>query len=181
MKAHGADAVPCLLPFDSLWRLNPELRSFSIVAYKRNPFTRIVSCWLNKIADVAHFNPRFGHRHPGLRPAMSFAEFVEWLNGPEGTDDKADLHWRSQHLLLERATEVRAFEDLPDSVAILGIKPRDLPHRNRHAEAAEIAGLDSRPLLDWYDAGSIELVRRRYAEDLSKLGYDLPEGLRAVV
>jgi hypothetical protein len=169
-------AVPCELPFDSLWTLNPDLRDFRIVAFKRNPFSRIVSCWLDKIADPAKFNPRYTRKYPGLRPAMPFGKFVEWLNGPEGRDEIADPHWQSQHLLLDRATEIVAFEDLPDAAKVLGIKPHKLPHRNRHDDAARTAGLDDRPLLDWYDARSIELVRERYADDLARLGYDSPEG-----
>ncbi len=180
VKVHGDEAVPCEIPFDSLWKLNPDMRNFRIVAFKRNPFSRAVSCWLNKIADPKVFNPRHLRKYPNLKPGMSFPEFAEWLTTPEGGDAKADPHWQSQHLILERATELLAFEDLPDAVRTLGIKPRDLPHRNQHTEAAENAGLEDRPLLDWYDARSIEHIRRRYAEDLAKLGYGVPEELLAV-
>jgi hypothetical protein len=177
VKAHGGDAVPCHLTFESLWTLNPEIQGFKVIAYKRNPFSRIVSCWLDKIADPKKFNPRFERKYRNLRPAMSFPDFAEWLNTPEGDDAQADPHWQSQHLMLERATKVLAFEDLPVAARGLGIKPGDLPHRNQHAEAARTAGLDERPSLDWYDARSIELIRRRYAEDLDRLGYGLPEEL----
>lgn len=178
IQVYGQDAVACDLPLESLWKLNPEIRKFRIVAFKRNPFTRIVSCWLNKIADPRSFNPRHQRRYRDLRPGMSFPEFAEWLTTPEGADDKADPHWQSQYLQLSRTTEILAFEDLPWAVKGLGIKPRDLPHRNQHTEAAETAGLEQRSLLDWYDERAFANVRKRYAKDLGKLGYDTPEGLR---
>lgn len=181
VQVHGDEAVPCEIPLDSLWKLNPDIRNFRVVAFKRNPFTRIVSCWLNKIADPASFNPRFVRKYHHLRAGMPFPEFAEWLTTHEGKDDKADPHWQSQHLLLDRATEILAFEDLPDAVASLGVKPRKLPHRNQNTEAAETAGLEVRPLLSWYDARSVEYIRQRYAEDLAKLGYDVPEELLAAI
>ena len=178
LQAHGEEAIPCDLTLDQLWRLNDDMRSFRIVGFKRHPFTRVVSCWLNKIAEPASFNPRFLRKYPGLRGGMSFPDFAEWLNTPEGADERADVHWRSQHLELERATEILAFEDLPDAVAALGIRPADLSHRNQNTEAAAMAGLEVRPLLDWYDKRALRNIRQRYARDLEVLGYQVPDEIR---
>ena len=175
LQVHGDDAIPCDLTLEQLWRLNSDLRSFRIVGFKRHPFTRAVSCWLNKIAEPTSFNPRFLRKYPSLRGGMSFPDFAEWLNTPEGADRGSDVHWRSQHLELKRATEILAFEDLPDAAVRLGIPPSDLTHRNRHTEAAEMAGLEARPLLDWYDKRAVRNIRQRYARDLEVLGYQVPD------
>ena len=172
VQVHGGNAIACDLPLESLWKLNPEMRDFRIVGVKRNPFTRIVSCWLNKIADPKGFNPRHLRKYPNLRQGMSFPDFAEWLTTPEGRDRNADPHWQSQYLQLERATEVLAFEELPWAVSGLGIKPRELSHRNQHGEAAETAGLDDRPLADWYDERAAQHIRQRYGADFWRLGYD---------
>jgi len=176
VQTHGEDAIPCDLPLERLWRLNGDMRDFRIVALKRNPYTRIASCWLNKIAEPRSFNPRYLRKYRGLTAGMSFPDFAEWLNTPEGSDQDADPHWRSQYLMLERTTEILAFEDLPGAVSILGIPPSSLPHRNPHAQMAEHAGLEARALLDWYDERAFGHVSRRYARDLEVLGYGVPEG-----
>ena len=178
LQVHGENAIPCDLTLEQLWRLNGDLRSFKILAFKRHPFTRAVSCWLNKIAEPRSFNPRFPRKYPGLSAGMSFPDFTEWLNTPEGADQGADPHWRSQHLQLARATEILAFEDLPNAAVGLGISPADLMHRNQNTEAAELAGLEIRPLLDWYDKRALRNIRQRYARDLETLGYQVPDEVR---
>jgi len=178
LQVYGEDAIPTDLPFERLWRLNPELKTFRIVALKRNPFRRAVSCWLNKIADRRGFTPSYLHRYPGLRAGMSFPEFAEWLNTSEGSDEVADPHWQSQYLQLERVTEMLRFEDLPDVVTSLGIPPAELPRQNPYWRMAAAAGLDKRPLLEWYDQGTIELIRRRYDRDFELLKYGMPKRLQ---
>src|SRR5262252_1639671 len=83
MRVHGERAVVCNIPLDTMWRLNPELKGFRTVAFKRNPYTRIVSCWLNKL--VALPDESYFRRYRGLQPRMPFADFAEWLNTDEGS------------------------------------------------------------------------------------------------
>ena len=177
LKVHGRDAIACDLPLEALWRLNPDFETFKIVAVKRNPYTRAVSCWLNKVMFQAESNEGYFRRYEGLRQGMSFPDFAEWLNSPEGGDAKANPHWQSQHLQLARATELIAFEDLPDSALALGIEPSELPHKNRHTEMTDAAEMDSRPLPDWYDSRAYRHITERYARDLEVLGYGFPGDL----
>jgi hypothetical protein len=176
LKAHGERAVACSIPLDLLLRLNPDFRSFEIVAFKRNPYTRIVSCWLNKV--VAPFPSNEGyfrkHKYKGLEPGMPFPAFAEWLNTPPGSDAKADRHWMSQHLMMRRVDRLLPFEDLAQSVRELGLDPQALSHRNRHEEMGEMSGLERRGLLDWYDERAYRHISQRYAEDLQRLGYGYP-------
>jgi hypothetical protein len=176
LKAHGDRAIACDLPLDMLWRLNPEFRAFETVAFKRNPYTRIVSCWLNKV--VAPFPSNAGYfrkaKWSGLTPGMAFADFAEWLNTPAGADERADTHWMSQHLMLQRVDRLLPFEDLDRSVRELGLDPAKLSRRNRHDEMSRIGGLEARPPLDWYDERAFRHVTARYARDLEQFGYDFP-------
>ncbi|HEY5411347.1 MAG TPA: sulfotransferase family 2 domain-containing protein [Caulobacteraceae bacterium] len=182
VQHYGLDAIPCDLTFEALWRLNPEIEDFQVVAIKRNPYTRVVSAWLNKIAASAAYNDRYRRIYPNLRPGTSFPEFASWLNSAEGSDDRADQHWRSQYDMLARADKIVAFEDLPDCVSLLGLYPSILPHRNQHTEMATFAGLEARPLLDWYDDEALKNISRRYARDIEMLGYETPQlGKRAPV
>jgi hypothetical protein len=176
LRVHGERAVACALPMELLLRLNPEFRGFEILAFKRNPYTRIVSCWLNKV--VAPYASNAGyfskHKYRGLVPGMSFPDFAEWLNSPPGSDAKADRHWMSQHLMLGPIDRLLPFEDLAGSVRELGLDPAELPHSNRHDEMARFGGLEARPPLDWYDERAFRHVSQRYAEDLARLGYGFP-------
>ena len=75
LKAHKERAIACHIPLDLIWRLNPAYRDFEVVALKRNPYSRVVSCWFSKIVspravDAPYF--RKG-KYAGLRHNMPFA------------------------------------------------------------------------------------------------------------
>ena len=174
LRVHGERAIACDVPLELIWRLNPELKGFRIVAFKRNPYTRIVSCWLNKVMAPYESNEGYFRKFRGLEPRMPFADFAEWLNTEDGSDAHADRHWMSQHLMLARAHQLLPFEDLARSVRELGLDAAALPHRNRHDEMSEKGGLEARPPLEWYDERAYRAISRRYAEDLERLGYAFP-------
>jgi hypothetical protein len=176
LRVHGERAVACALPLELLLRLNPDFRRFQTVAFKRNPYTRVVSCWLNKV--VAPYAANDGYfrkaKYAGLQRGMPFPDFAEWLNTPAGSDARADRHWMSQHLMLKRVDRLLPFEDLGLSVRELGLDPAALSHRNRNDEMADFGGLEARPLLEWYDERAFRHISTRYAEDLKLLDYRFP-------
>ena len=176
LRVHGERAIACAIPLELLLRLNPDFRKFQIVAFKRNPYTRIVSCWLNKV--VAPYASNAGYfkksKYRGLAQGMAFPASAEGLTSPPGSDKRADRHWMSQHLMLSRVDRLLPFEDLGRSVRELGLDPSALPHSNRHADMSQMGGLDPRPPLDWYDERAFRHISQRYAEDLRLLGYDFP-------
>jgi hypothetical protein len=174
LRVHGEAAVACAAPLDLLWRLNPEFRRFEIVAFKRNPYTRVVSCWLNKVMAPYESNESYFRKFKGLKAGMAFADFADWLNSRHGSDERADRHWMSQQPMLKRADRLLPFEDLAQSVKALGLDPADLSHRNRHEEMSQKGGLQTRPLLDWYDERAFKAISTRYAGDLEALGYGWP-------
>ncbi len=172
--AYGDRAIACDIPLDLIWRLNPEFRSFEVVAFRRNPYTRIVSCWASKlVAKHGVGAPYLGKtRYEGLRHGMSFGEFAAWLNTPAGVDEHADQHWISQHLLLQRADRTLPFEDLAAAAAEFGLAR--LPRNNDRALSAARKGEEYLPPAAHYDARSYADITRRFAKDLEVLGYDFP-------
>lgn len=172
--AYGERAIACHIPLDLIWRLNPEYRSFEVVGFKRNPYTRIVSCWASKLTGPQAIHAPYSKkgRYAGLRLGMPFGEFAAWLNTPAGDDAKADQHWMSQHLLLQRADRVLPFEQMSESIAELGLGR--LPHNNDRARLAERTGVEHKPATQNYDASSYAEISRRYAKDLEVLGYAYP-------
>lgn len=174
ISTYGEEAIACHIPLDLIWRLNPAYRSFEVVALKRNPFTRIVSCWNAKLMSQQAVDSPYLRKgkYAGLYHGMPFGEFAAWLNTPQGADEPADQHWMSQHLLLQRATRILSFEELETAAAVLGIGR--LPHKNDSALVAARQGREHRPAADYYDAQSYAEISRRFARDLEVLGYDFP-------
>ncbi len=172
--AYKERAIPCHIPLELIWRLNPEYRGFEVIGFKRNPYTRIVSCWFSKVISRNAVNASYFSkgRYAGLRHGMPFAEFAAWLNTPAGSDERADQHWMSQHLLLQRADRTLPFEELSTAVAGLGLGR--LPHNNDRARLAERTGVEHKPATAHYDAASYADITRRFAKDLEVLGYDFP-------
>ena len=168
-ETYGLGAIATDMPFAEIYGLNPALRDFEVVAFQRNPYTRIVSCWLNKVAEPGELVEKY----PSLR-GLSFLEFAQWLNTTDGGDENADPHWRSQRDFFVGVHRRLKFEDLPGAVEALGLNVVSLPHRNSHRKMAKRIGIKSRPLIDWYDRDSFAAITERYASDLTWLKYEFP-------
>jgi hypothetical protein len=173
LATYGDTAMATVQPLKALYQINPTLREFEVVAFKRNPYTRIVSCWLNKIVAVDEDDTGILLRYPDLK-GMSFPEFAAWLNTSAGKDHNADPHWRSQVTMLGGVHRLLRFEKLPTPVAELGLDPHLLTHRNSSKKMMQRAGMEHRPLMDYYDRASYEAITRRYAADLKELKYEYP-------
>jgi hypothetical protein len=145
---------------------------FAIV---RNPWARCFSCYREKFE---HFNSVKGARHfngrKGLRPDMSFAQFVGWLCGPEGRDEIADRHWLSQYRILgldrgARYDFIGKLETLEADLKLissrLAIDPSLFHHRLRTSAPDEY--------LKAYTPELAEAVHERYACDVEQFGYGL--------
>lgn len=87
------DSIHGLLPTISAKQIHEEYLHFWKVATIRNPWDRMVSCWMNK--TVVKLHPRF--KEWGCWFEMPFRDFVKviCLNVP---DSEADIHVVSQHV-----------------------------------------------------------------------------------
>jgi chondroitin 4-sulfotransferase 11 len=141
-------------------------------AFVRNPWDRLVSCYLQKLGDGADPDNsvarRFARR--GL-PAPGFREFAESVCSIP--DERANPHFRSQHVGMVAdgglfPDFVGRFERLADDFAVvaadIGADP-SLPHLTRSPDR------DRRHYRAFYDAGLAGMVGERYRRDAELFGY----------
>lgn len=157
--------------------------------FVRNPFTRVASFWYEKFLnyDASPAKQHMFRKHEGLEQTMPFLDFVEWLDGPEGVDDKADPHWLSQKSFIADADGrvltdfIGKLENFDADVAKLWAM-RDFPqvefvqlnaNQDRINKAAENKPAQNKDDVykNLFDEKSIDIIRRRYQEDFDLLGY----------
>ncbi|WP_171211590.1 sulfotransferase family 2 domain-containing protein [Ruegeria sp. HKCCA5426] len=163
---HEFDSTP-----DEIAAGFPDYFVFSFV---RNPWSRVHSCWKDKIADaVTASKLSILSRFEGIRPFMPFPEFVEWLDSDYGSDAVADRHWLSQtrHLSTSAGVQICDFvgkiesfdADLDRVESLTGVTfPR-------------IAAQNVKPAAESYhtafDERTRQIIGRRYGEDIEAFGY----------
>jgi Sulfotransferase family len=164
------------LDIQTVMRRYPEASTYFKFTFVRNPWSRAVSCYLDKIRnDDPIKQARHLHRRRGLKAGMSFEAFAEWLNSQEGSDDVADRHWMSQHRILSYDQPdvisydfVGRFERLAQDYQRLqklsGLVLPRLSHRLKTQAPNEYRIM--------YNDRSIESIAQRYAEDIKMFGYD---------
>lgn len=185
MEGRPADGDPHHdIVLDSLWAkdfcTHGDYLAFAVV---RNPWDRLVSCFMDKVAgrpadgtrgrtDVhsgfARYNRIFGRRL--FDAEMSFDAFVDVVS--RIPDMLADEHFRAQYRLLSTpngtplATRIITFERLhADMSALLrdvGATEFDIGHMNRTARA------DYR---EFYSEKTRKRVAHRYRRDIALFGY----------
>ena len=171
---------------------DPDFFSFAFV---RNPWSRVVSAYLNKFQSVnVTSEPVIAalRRYPAqeLTANVSFREFIEFL--ARGNPRKFDEHWRPQYLFLKdmRLDFLGRFEHLSRDFAWVQERleiETPLPHHNPTGYAAEaghqecVADLTAAklkrlgPFPDYrrfYTPRLRDLVGQIYAEDIKRFGYE---------
>jgi hypothetical protein len=146
-----------------------------VFSFVRNPWSRIHSCWKDKIDDaVSPGKIVIISRFPGLRPFMPFEEFVEWLLTENGGDDRADRHWLSQTahlsdprggLICDFVGKIESFEE-----GMRGIESRTGVQLPRIAARNVKAG-GGTAYLDDYSPRARKLIEERYGADIETFGY----------
>jgi len=145
-------------------------------SFVRNPFSRALSCYLEKIVGAQWVRdrrlPKLGF---GADEDVSFTRFLRRV--AEDEPRAMDIHWAPQHFLLSLDRVEYAFlgrfesfqVDLDRVIEHLGLDvPDDLVTRR----TGHTTGAGTR-LLDYYDDESIQLVRELYRGDFQRLGYGL--------
>jgi hypothetical protein len=144
-------------------------------AFVRNPWDRLVSCYMSKIVRQGPGLRMGNYGDVALRDDMTFRDFAEAVC--QISDDEANVHFRSQHVFVcddspgrkILADFVGRFEDLEKDFSYVtkttGIRAK-LPHVVSTAEFK-----DSPSYRDFYDERLARMVGERYREDAEIFGY----------
>lgn len=146
-------------------------------AFVRNPWDRLVSCYLQKLAPGSRDNAisrRFARRAGDAGEDVTFTRFAEAVC--EIPDDRANPHFRSQHVgLLNDDGELLpdfmgSFENLSKHFAHaakkIGTPHLELPH------LTPSLGHKGRSYRDFYDGELAQKVGERFRKDVELFGYD---------
>ena len=156
---------------------NEALASYFIFTFCRNPFSRALSCYLDRIVgrdESFHvLRKRIGFAEDHM---PSFAEFLEML-GEDGVLD-LDTHWKPQHRNIAADyydySFIGHFEHFREEFArILTM----LYGRHAHLGAIRKGTSASRQMSDYYDDRTAALVADLYARDFALFGYDAGDPL----
>ena len=151
-------------------------RSHFKFSFVRNPWSRIASCYCDKILILQSTGVgklSIMAKHPGLFPGMAFDAFVDWLCSAGG-DQCADRHWMSQHKFVSDDNGrvvcdfVGKLENMESDFKTVrdatNLPPLTLPHSHR----SRCLQLDYR---DLYNDRTRTLIGRRYELDVDTFKY----------
>lgn len=166
LTAPGAD----LAAFQRLWDDPATLR----FTYVRNPYTRILSCYLDKIVtnqwERQHRLPKLGLDPDADVPLLQFLEIVA-----AQPQDELDIHWCPQFLLTgvphnhyDREFHFERFTDV--TIELLG--ELGLGYLESHVAAKPAHATEAGDLVEQY-IGDDEaaLIHEIYADDFVLFGY----------
>jgi chondroitin 4-sulfotransferase 11/chondroitin 4-sulfotransferase 13/dermatan 4-sulfotransferase 1 len=185
------------------WRASQILldRDVFLFAFVRNPWSRLVSAYLNQLLTVSEVSTpvlraiqaRRGSRHDNadsLQADITFEEFVDFL-GRENPRSM-NVHWKPQHYFLEgnRFDFIGKFERLEADFQVVNERMgTDIPlprvnatpyaAKERPSEfvgrftPAELRRLPAFPDYRYfYSPATREFVGRLYARDIAMFGYE---------
>jgi chondroitin 4-sulfotransferase 11 len=142
-------------------------------AFVRNPWDRLLSCYLQKIAPGGQGLGRYDYGSIQLRYGMPFPEFVEAVH--QISDEEADRHFRSQHTTVcgpddkIMADFVGRFENLEEDfahvVGKIGASHLELPH------LLPSKARGARSYRDFYDDETAERIGERFRKDAEIFGF----------
>jgi chondroitin 4-sulfotransferase 11 len=157
----------------------PRYADYFRFSFVRNPWDRLVSCYVEKIKPDPGYTTSFFRDgvfvgflpYKAFRAGMSFERFVQVIAGIP--DEEAERHFRSQatfisdaqgHLLANFVGKLEHAEvDFPYVLRRLGRDEGAVAHLNRSSHG------DYRR---FYTNETVELVRRRYQQDIELFGYE---------
>ncbi len=151
--------------------------SYFKFAFVRDPWDRLVSCYLDKFAPDDRPAPKIAkmrYKGANLYKGMSFREFAEGVC--EIPDEEASPHFRSQYIGLTAGVDGRL---LPDFVGRFESLREDFAHVARKIGAPGLAlphltpslGRGGRHHRDFYDEALAQRVGERFRRDIELFGY----------
>lgn len=172
-RRHSNPKYQFLTPFSMTGRQveNLEQNTFKFT-FVRNPYTRTLSAFLDKVGRKRHQGRRFLAWAETNNQPQSFLGFCRYLD-TRGLFD--DMHWAPQTKILFLAPNQFNFIGKVENIQI------DLPHvLNTIFGASELKDVPqlgtttaaSSHVLDAYGPEEAAIIQRLYADDFEQLGYD---------
>lgn len=139
-----------------------------IISIVRNPYTRLMSCWADKIMGD---RPFFGAHHPEIKHHMPFKDFVDAV--ADIPDHKADQHIRAQTWDLCVDDRLLPHCVLPlEHIGIGWPWVRALVHEHCGLDLDSLPHCRETEIEVIMDDESKEKIRNRYARDFEVLEYN---------
>ncbi|MCX2842541.1 sulfotransferase family protein [Microbulbifer thermotolerans] len=171
---HKRELSPLLAPsddFNSFFKALDDEKIFKF-CFVRNPFTRALSCYLDKMVKVEFERKRLA---PKLdldgNSVPSFYEFLCAIN--EQNESERDIHWASQSYLLRPEkicySFIGRFEFFIDQFNLVAkkLKVENFWDSSSSWHATNASSLVER----YFDERNIELICKIYEKDFLSFGY----------
>lgn len=153
-----------------------EFKNYFKFAFVRNPWDRIVSCYIDKVLYPPKNYRQLFSEYSWYRSDLSFEEFVKRISL---TPDKyADQHFKSQHsFLTDHAGQLAVdyigkFEHITQDMKYvfekIGVAPIEIPHVNK-------AKVKTKHYTEYYDHQTQKLIAERYKKDIELFGYSFEQ------
>jgi sulfotransferase famil protein len=172
-RARSPLAAPLRDGFDLDEVFGPDGSMFRF-SFVRNPYSRVLSCYLEKIAGEQWLRelrlPRLGFAPD---EHVSLAAFLERVADQPMAE--MDIHWAPQAVLLSLGRVTYDFlgrfesfhADLSAVIARVGF---DAPEHLLHQRSAHTTNARDK-VMEYYDDRTLRLVRHIYRADFDRLGY----------
>nr|VFJ69623.1 MAG: Sulfotransferase family protein [Candidatus Kentron sp. FW] len=165
--------LDCEHPYDILIPIN-RYRNYFKFGFVRNPWDRLVSCWISKVAQN---NKLFRFPEPELERMRVFSNFVDWVAGQDM--ETCNVHLRLQCRLIDLGSidYVGRVENMDRDYAevcrLLDIPMDGYEHRNGSSRRQGFRGYTGPTIhyRDFYDHDLAEKVFRIYRKDIQIFGY----------
>ncbi len=166
-------------PSETNDKINSNFHHYFKFCFVRNPWDRLVSCYLNKILSKSRTDYYFKNGIPrtffkygeAFHSEMPFEEFVDAIcNIP---DEDSNNHFKSQHKFVSDSNG----EPLVDFIGKFEKMEEDFSHicRKLNIKKIELPRIrinrNRKPYQYYYNKETIEKVRKRYSKDIEMFGY----------
>lgn len=170
---------PHEIKFEFANLLDKKFKDYFSFTFVRNPWDRLLSCYMNKIKNEAgrtngykdgilsSLLPRYGD---AFHAKMPFEEFVEKIS--EIPDEKSDEHFRSQYTFVydkkgnKVVDFVGRFENFDKDFDFISEK---IGHK---LEKFYEGKTKHKPYQEYYNEKTKELITKRYKKDIEIFGYE---------
>lgn len=172
---HDRDRSPMLSPKDDIDSFVRALvdNEYFIFCFVRNPFTRSLSCYLDKMVNTEFERRRLAPRldlNPDTPP--SFISFLEAV--AEQSDEECDIHWASQTFLLRpnriRYSFIGRFELFRQQFGMVCDRLKISEYANDLSDTWHATNAYQK-VRRYMGKKEVELIQKIYERDFRNFGY----------